>query len=230
MRNHKTYEQWLNDNFKPTNLPDYWIAKNCDYPLFMKGTLGKLYEEYLLNLVQNDEPSVATGDASSNGDDNKKVGNSIELGVLKGEKCNRNGCDGIIDSHQKEGSCSCHINPPCSYCTTDNNYCPKCDWQGEDDQKSYGKESPVNIEFYKKEQQQFQDRREMFYKRYRGQEVIEKLEIWHESHTHFSQKLLGVFPKGTETRESILPKVKGTFGGRFERFTDTTFEYTAYTD
>ena len=42
-----------------------------------------------------------------------------DLGYFKGEKCNRNGCNGIIDEHEKEGECTCHINPPCSYCTTD---------------------------------------------------------------------------------------------------------------
>ena len=49
-------------------------------------------------------------------------------GLLKGEVCNRNGCDGII-IHEREGSCSCHYsNPPCSYCTDDSQYCPKCEW------------------------------------------------------------------------------------------------------
>lgn len=177
------------------------------------------------DLVTSDNnTSSGIGDAPVN------CSNSVEQGLIKGEVCNRNGCIGVIEASEKEGSCSCHITPPCSYCTTDNNYCPKCDWRGEDDKKSYGKESLANIEYYKKERQQFADRRELFYSRYRGQEPIEKLEIWHESHTHFSQKLLGVFPKGTETRESILPKVKGTFGGRFERFADTSFEYIAYTD
>lgn len=26
-----------------------------------------------------------------------------DLGYFKGEKCNRNGCNGIIDEHEKEG-------------------------------------------------------------------------------------------------------------------------------
>jgi hypothetical protein len=152
------------------------------------------------------------------------------IGLSNGETCGRNNCEGIIQEHKKEGSCSCHINPPCSYCTTDNHYCPVCDWQGSDEQKNYGSDSPENIAYFKKQQENVSTQRELFYRRYRGQEAIEKLEIRHESHTHFSQKLLGVFPIGTETRASIEPKVRGTFGGRFERFTDTTFEYIAYTD
>lgn len=51
-----------------------------------------------------------------------------EPGFLKGEPCNRDGCDGIIEQH-REGGCSCHINPPCGYCTDDSQYCPKCNWE-----------------------------------------------------------------------------------------------------
>ena len=29
-----------------------------------------------------------------------------DLGYFKGEKCNRNGCNGIIDEHEKEGELS----------------------------------------------------------------------------------------------------------------------------
>src|ERR1035437_2315837 len=56
------------------------------------------------------------------------------LGYLKDERCNRNNCDGIINEHPKEGCCSCHINPPCSFCTTANQYCPVCGWDGYEEQ------------------------------------------------------------------------------------------------
>lgn len=59
---------------------------------------------------------------------------STEKGYLDGEKCNRDGCEGII-YHSPEGSCSCHINPPCSYCTDDGAYCPECDWSNADDNR-----------------------------------------------------------------------------------------------
>ncbi len=61
------------------------------------------------------------------------------IGFAKGEKCNRwinplnKYCDGIIDEGYKEGCCSCHINPPCSYCTTDTSYCENCGYRAEDD-------------------------------------------------------------------------------------------------
>jgi hypothetical protein len=30
---------------------------------------------------------------------------------------------------EKEGCCSCHICPPCSYCVGDTTYCPECGWE-----------------------------------------------------------------------------------------------------
>lgn len=156
---------------------------------------------------------------------------TIELGYMTSETCNRNGCKGIIEEREKEGSCSCHSNPPCSHCVDDNHYCPECGWDGLNEQKAYGKNtSKADIEYYQKEQREWEAQKNLFYKKYRGEEEITKLEMRTETHTHFSQKVIGVFPKGTETRESLLPKVKGTFGGRFERFTDHSFEYIAYTD
>jgi hypothetical protein len=53
-------------------------------------------------------------------------------GYLKGEICNRDGCEGIIQHHQ-DGCCSCHIHPPCSYCTDDGQYCDTCDWNYSDE-------------------------------------------------------------------------------------------------
>lgn len=156
---------------------------------------------------------------------------TIECGVIKGELCGRNDCPGIIDEYEKEGGCSCHINPPCGYCTTDASYCPICGWEPSDDVKPVDLEvQKRNQEYYEKQNKEWAESRAMFYKRFSGKEPIEKLEIRSESHTHFTQKQIGVFPKGTETRETILPKVKGTFGGRFVRFDDFRFEYIAYTD
>lgn len=153
-----------------------------------------------------------------------------EFGYTIGEKCNRNGCLGVIREHEKEGSCSCHINPPCGYCTTDAHYCPVCDWHGSEDQKDYGSESPQNIAYYKREMEQFNNNRDLFYKKFKGELPIEQLEMRTESHTHFTQIVKGVFPEGTETKESIEQKAKGSFGGRFTRFEKTRFEYIAYTD
>lgn len=61
----------------------------------------------------------------------------MEDGILKGEICGRDGCTGIIDAGEKEGCCSCHINPPCGYCTTQTEYCPECGWSAEEEQREY---------------------------------------------------------------------------------------------
>lgn len=154
-------------------------------------------------------------------------------GLIKGEICNRNGCAGIIDEHDTETSCSCHVNPPCSHCNTDRNYCPVCDWQGIDEEKEIAinkEQQEKNRLYYEKQNEEFKVARDLFYNRYNGNEPVEKLEMRHESHTHFSQKILGVFPPGSETMVSILPKVTGTFGGRFERWGEYYFSYIAYTD
>jgi|GEM_PF-706968 hypothetical protein len=153
---------------------------------------------------------------------------NIQEGVCKGEVCNRDGCTGIIDEHEKEGCCSCHINPPCSYCTTDTAFCPKCDWEASDvELPTISKEQQ---ERYRLQNEQWDKRRDSFFKKYRGDEPATKLEMRTESHTHFSQKVLGVFPEGTETTSTILPRVIGSFGGRFEHFDKYSFEYIAYTD
>lgn len=51
-----------------------------------------------------------------------------EHGLLNGEICNRNGCKGIV-FHEPEGCCSCHLNPPCSFCTDDGAVCFDCGWE-----------------------------------------------------------------------------------------------------
>ncbi len=51
------------------------------------------------------------------------------LGYVEGEICNRDGCDGLIQEREKDGSCTCFLNPPCGYCTTNTGFCPVCDWE-----------------------------------------------------------------------------------------------------
>lgn len=62
------------------------------------------------------------------------------IGYTKGEICNRDGCNGIIKDTEKDGSCICHvINPPCSYCTTQTEYCEVCGWDAQEEQYEYDK-------------------------------------------------------------------------------------------
>ena len=143
---------------------------------------------------------------------------SENKGIFKGEICNRDGCVGIIDEHEKEGSCSCHINPPCSYCTTDTAYCPICEWSAEEERIEVENKRPkFNYEPYKTKTVDDLDRTKIDWISY--------------SHTHFLMIKEGVFPIGTSL-SSIINKIRGTFGGRFEYFNPETgdFKYIAYTD
>jgi len=140
----------------------------------------------------------------------------MELGYQKGEVCNRNGCEGIIDALEKEGSCSCHINPPCSYCTDSTEYCPTCDWSGADEQNEYF-EKRKSIDFIPFKVKTLSDLDNT------------KIDWISESHTHFSMLKKGVYPPSA-TQEDVLRAVRGTFGGRFTQFGGGQFQYIAYTD
>ena len=137
-------------------------------------------------------------------------------GIEKGDVCNRNGCEGIIAEHDKEGSCSCHIHPPCGYCTTETAYCPVCNWDAKEQQRESEASRPV----YKHTE----------YK-HKTFDDLDKTKIdWIcESHTHFSMIKRGVYPEGTEMSD-VAKLVKGTFGGRFSYFYNGDFKYIAYTD
>ena len=53
-------------------------------------------------------------------------------GFHEGDTCNRDGCIGIIKEGSKSGDgCSCHINPPCGYCTEQTEFCETCGWEAE---------------------------------------------------------------------------------------------------
>lgn len=84
-----------------------------------------------------------------------------QKGEFKGELCNRNGCTGIIDAYEKEGSCTCHRNPPCSYCTTMTEYCPICGWSAQEEQdaylKEYAKKQTPFVYQYKSDEQRFNE-------------------------------------------------------------------------
>lgn len=60
-----------------------------------------------------------------------------EPGYFPGEKCNRDGCEGIIQEHASDRGCTCFINPPCSHCVDSRAYCEECDWSGRDEQMSH---------------------------------------------------------------------------------------------
>jgi len=139
-------------------------------------------------------------------------------GYEKGDICNRGSCTGVIDEHDADRSCSCHISPPCSVCVDDRHYCPECDWQAIDDQKPLSSYSPSKSVYqYKTNAQRL------------AEMDHSKIDWVHESHTHFSMKKIGKCPLNYTTQQ-VFDEVKGTFGGRFERFGNGFFTFIAYTD
>jgi len=137
------------------------------------------------------------------------------FGTEIGETCKRDGCVGVIDEYEKEGCCSCHINPPCGYCVEDNLYCPVCEW--------YSKDEPITPPVKA-------PNKDILFKRRTVDDLDNtKIDWISKSHTHFSMIKEGVYPEGVTSKE-VLEKVKGTFGGRFNHFGNGKFKYTAYTD
>lgn len=161
----------------------------------------------------------------------------MEEGCLKGETCNRNNCKGIIQEHDSDGCCSCHINPPCSYCETSREYCPECDWDGyEEQQESIRKNYDTFVnsgqaEFYRKENEKWAISQKQFEDLYLSKELVEKIDYRSESHTNFSMIKYGVFPISMSISE-LRKEINGSFGGRFEQLDTKTgrFKFIAYTD
>lgn len=144
-----------------------------------------------------------------------------EPGYEKGDVCGRNGCTGIIREHEdSERGCSCHINPPCSYCTTAHEYCPVCDWDGEEEQAEY--EQQIAARTKAQRQTWYQPRT------VRSLDPT-KIDFIRKGHTNASMKVEGVYPPNTAIEE-VEKLVRGTFGGRFEQFGGGRFVYIAYTD
>lgn len=144
---------------------------------------------------------------------------NTNAGTLAGEVCNRKMCRGVIAEHQSETGCSCHINPPCSSCTDDRHYCPRCDWSAKDERTEYMNGFIIKV-----------DKSSGVFNSYKLRELDKSKVDYHTfSHTHFSQRHVGVYPEGTTAKE-IENLCGGTFGGRFSRFSGGEFEYIAYTD
>lgn len=146
----------------------------------------------------------------------------MEIGYEVGDVCARDGCDGIISERAKDGCCSCHISPPCGYCTEPAECCPKCGWRLVDDETSFNgfRVGPVKPNGS--------------WTHYRPRPLDPtKIDYRIMSHTNSSQICEGVYPEtsdAAEDKSAVLARVKGTFGGRFEHFGAGKFKYIAYTD
>lgn len=141
---------------------------------------------------------------------------TLALGYCEGDLCNRDGCSGHIETHPSE-NCSCHISPPCWSCTSPRNFCPVCDWEEKDDPlvvqeiTTIYMGGPWGVE--------------------RKKRVLDptKIDYRIEPHSSSSQLCIGVYPPNTTSAE-VESVVRGTFGGRFNKFSGGHFEYVAYTD
>ena len=151
-------------------------------------------------------------------------------GIERGQQCNRDGCTGVIQEHDREGGCSCHINPPCGYCTTPREFCPECGWDALEEY-SEPQLSQEQIDYYKEEQERGEAEYQRFITLYQSSELVDKFEYRTKPHTNFSMVKYGMFPTSMSL-EDILNKIRGTFGGRLNKLDKETgrFEYIAYTD
>lgn len=110
-------------------------------------------------------------------------------------------------------NCACHINPPCSACTNRNLTCDTCGYEPEEPEAV---DIPITSGLAMRE--------------YKPKPLDpSKIDYRTKMHTAGSMIKQGVYPAGT-SEEEVEQVVKGTFGGRFNRFGNGTFEYVAYTD
>ena len=55
-----------------------------------------------------------------------------KIGIDEGDKCNRDGCGGVMVL-PKVKDCSGHISPPCNQCVENKVHCSECLWSDGDD-------------------------------------------------------------------------------------------------
>lgn len=140
----------------------------------------------------------------------------VEVGYCEGDLCRRYGCCGVIEMHPSE-NCYCHLSPPCGSCTKPRNFCPNCGWEEIDDPLVIQEVTtiylggPWGVD--------------------RTKRILDptKIDYRVERHSNSSQLCIGVYPPGATMKE-VEAVVQGTFGGRFEQFSNGQFRYVAYTD
>ncbi len=131
----------------------------------------------------------------------------------EGDMCGIDGCCASLSFTEVE-NCSCHISPPCSQCVNNPLRCPKCGWSDEQEPESriVNGGGGIGVVEWKPRQ-------------------LDSTKIDYRSKKHSSSSMIkeGVYPTGTP-RNEVEAEVRGTFGGRFEKFGSGTFRYIAYTD
>lgn len=139
------------------------------------------------------------------------------LGYCEGDICGRDGCDGVIELEPVR-DCSCHISSPCWQHTEADMHCADCGWRAADDPLCVREISTISLGGPLPDIQ-------------RRPRVLDpsKVDWVFEFHTASSMIKKGVYPLNM-SRQEVEEKVRGTFGGRFNKFKDGFFEYVAYTD
>ena len=142
-----------------------------------------------------------------------------DFGYSEGDVCARDGCQGVIALEQAK-DCSCHISAPCWNHENADMHCNDCGWRAADDPLCVREISSISMGGpvpYIETKPRVLDPTKI--------DWVAKL------HTNSSMIKEGVFPIGMPS-EDVEKEVRGTFGGRFERFNKETghFKYIAYTD
>lgn len=134
----------------------------------------------------------------------------------EGDKCPE--CSDGKFKYVREGSCTCHINPPCSACVNQILECDKCGFQPEEPEYKEVAVTPPSFGTYIAKIE------------YKPKPLDNtKIDYRIKAHTASTQICEGVYPIGT-SRTDVEKVVHGSFGGRFEYFGDGKFKYVAYTD
>jgi hypothetical protein len=146
----------------------------------------------------------------------------VKYGYNEGDLCNRDGCKGTINVHDKEG-CSCHINPPCSSCARTYEYCPECGWDHQEEaDEEYRKRVVIT------------DGLTYILPKRRTLDDLDKSKIdWFCSGGwHSGTEVTGVYPEGTKMKEVLkaLKVHENPNMPRFKRFADGIFTLTYFTD
>lgn len=162
-----------------------------------------------------------------------------EEGYVAGEICNRNGCQGVIKEKDTDSCCSCHQNAPCSHCTTSREYCPDCGWDGREEQIDIDKANEPTQDQKDKwaaEREEWKRKSDEFDKKLWGKEKATEFDYRVRSHTHFSQKVEGVYPDSMTDKDVIEWVKKNHYnqyfgGGRWEKYpSNGIFIWIQYTD
>ncbi|NWC11755.1 hypothetical protein HX776_23495 [Pseudomonas agarici] len=141
-----------------------------------------------------------------------------DFGYCEGDACARDGCAGVIELEQVK-DCSCHLNAPCWRHQEADMCCTKCGWRAADDPLCVREIATISMGDLPRIETR--------------PRVLDPTKIDWVAKLHSSSSMIkeGVFPIGTLVSD-VERVVRGTFGGRFERFNEDTghFKYIAYTD